>query len=67
MNSIDICIVVNSVSPLSNKELEEVVEADIKKFEKFFCEKLDNPKLSGPEVAIIKTYLWFKLHPEAAI
>lgn len=43
-------------------KLEEVVDADIRKFEEWFCREGKNDPLSGPERAIIKTYLWLKLH-----
>lgn len=46
-------------------DLEQRVDADITAFEKWFCENVDqsSPRLSGPERAIIKSYLWYKTHP----
>jgi len=44
----------------SNKELEEAVDGDIQEFNTWFIEHLENIGLSGPEAAIIKTYLAWK-------
>lgn len=52
------------IDPCSNEELEKAADADIKKFAEYFCETLKNDSLSGPERAIIKTYIWWKTHPE---
>jgi hypothetical protein len=41
---------------------ESVVDTDIAEFEVFFREKGLGAALMKPEVAIIKTYLWWKLH-----
>ena len=49
---------------ISGKELESVVDEDLKAFEEFFCKKLGNNRLADPERAVIKTYLWYKMHPE---
>lgn len=48
----------------SRRELEEAVDVDIQEFDRWFTEHLENIGLSGPEKAIIKTYLgWkFKIH-----
>lgn len=52
---------------LSGKEMEEIVNADVVAFEKFFGEKLKNGGLSGPERSIIKTYIYWKTHDEEEI
>ena len=49
------------VDALTDGLLEEAVDEDIAQFEKFMMEKVDSSgPLSGPEKAIIKTYLWWK-------
>lgn len=56
-----------SSSAMSDKQLEELVDKDIADFEKFMMEKVDQSgPLSGPEKAIIKTYIWWKTHAEEA-
>lgn len=47
------------------KELEEIVNEDIERFQVWFCEHVDKEAvaLTGPEIAILKTYLWYKTHP----
>lgn len=40
------------------------VDADIEKFDKYFQEELKNDPLIPSEKAMLKTYLWFKLHGE---
>jgi hypothetical protein len=49
----------------SDSTLEQEVDFDIEAFERWFCTKVDASAtiLSGPERAIIKTYLWHKTHP----
>lgn len=38
-----------------------MIDEDIEHFQKFFCNPpLNNDNLSGPEKAILKTYLYFK-------
>ena len=50
---------------MSDKQLEAYVDEDITEFEKFMMAKVDNSgPLSKPEKAIIKTYLYWKTHPE---
>lgn len=44
-------------------ELEPIVDADLKRFEEFYDKKLKN-SLSKFEKAAIKTYLYWKTHPE---
>lgn len=44
--------------------LEQVVDADISAFADYFCGELKNDSLSRPEVAILKTYLYFKTRVE---
>lgn len=46
-------------------KLEEDVEADIKTFETWF-QSLDNDPLVRSEVAILKTYLYWKLRTPVA-
>jgi hypothetical protein len=45
----------------TGKELEKVVDEDLLKFGKWFESKGNEP-LTRPEFAIIKTWIWFKLH-----
>ena len=49
---------------LEGAELEKVVDADLDRFAKFYRERLGNATLSGYERAAIKTFLWWKTHPE---
>lgn len=58
-------IVILDPNANSGKELEEIVEADIEAFARFFCGQLKNDSLSKPERAILKTYLWWKTHAES--
>jgi hypothetical protein len=52
-----------SASATSGLPLEQEVDADITEFETYFCTTVDTSaaKLTGPERAIIKTYLAHKL------
>lgn len=43
-------------------KLEQAVDEDIRRFEEWFCGDGRNDPLVGSERAIIKTYLWMKLH-----
>ena len=52
---------------LSGSDLEKVVNADLEAFQSFFTTQVDNGSLTGPEAAIIKTYLWWKTHPEGEV
>lgn len=45
--------------------LEALVNEDILSFERWF-QKQGNDPLVRSEVAILKTYLWYKTHPEAS-
>jgi hypothetical protein len=45
-------------------QLEAVVDTDLKEFEEFFRTRVENSSLTSPERAILKTYLWYKLHPK---
>ena len=49
-----------TVSKAEEQTLEQVVDGDLDGFEAYFCGELKNASLSGPERAIIKTYLYFK-------
>jgi len=44
--------------------LEQVVDADISAFADYFCGELKNDSLSRPEIAILKTYLFYKTRVE---
>ena len=56
-----------SAVDLPGKDLEEVVDADLADFEKFMMEKVDDSgPLSGPEKAILKSWIWWKTHAEEA-
>lgn len=56
-----------AVSLDEGETLEQAVNKDIAEFQEFFVERVDNSGgLSGPEVAILKTWLWWKTHPEEA-
>ncbi len=52
-----------SAEGLDGKELEKVVDEDIKKFTSFFI-SLGNDGLNPYEKAAIKTYLHWKTHGE---
>ena len=48
---------------LTGRELETAVDEDLVRFEKFMMEEVDSSgPLSGPEKAIIKTYIHWKTH-----
>lgn len=50
---------------LGDATLEQVVDDDIAEFEKFMKAEVDDSgPLMGPEKSIIKTYIWWKTHPE---
>lgn len=44
--------------------LEQLVDADIANFARYFCEELKNDSLSRAERAILKTYLWWKTNEQ---
>lgn len=46
-------------------EVEREVDADIDEFERWFASKVENGPLLHAERAILKTYLWWKLQPDA--
>jgi hypothetical protein len=46
------------------RELEAAVDADIAAFDVYFQEVMKNDPLIPSERAMLKTYLWFKTHPE---
>ena len=52
----------SNVKPDSELFTEESVNENINRFEKWFCANVDpsTTVLSGIEVAIIKTYLWWE-------
>lgn len=50
--------------PETGEVLELLVNEDLAGFEQFFM-GLGNDSLAGPEAAAIKTYIWWKTHPEA--
>jgi len=52
------------VAAYSDKDLEEAVDEDLDEFEKFFRARGLGSKLILAERAIIKTYLWWKTHPQ---
>lgn len=45
-------------------ELEPIVDADLNRFAEFYSRTLKNGPLSPFERAAIKTYLYWKTHPE---
>lgn len=49
---------------LEGVDLERVVDTDLREFSRFYTSTLGNDKLSDFERAAIKTYLWWKTHPE---
>jgi hypothetical protein len=55
----------NYGTALSPPTLEQMVDADIDAFEKYF-KGLGNDSLALGERAAIKTYLWFKTHTESS-
>lgn len=52
------------VKDLDGKELEHLVDQDIRKFSEFYEKTLKNGPLSPFEAAAIKTYMYWKTHPE---
>jgi mannitol-1-phosphate/altronate dehydrogenase len=58
------------VGGLKGKELEALVEADIKRFEAYFVRLQNNPVANDPldkyEKAILKTYLYWKANVDGA-
>lgn len=54
-------VVVGTVE--EGKTLESAVEEDIRSFETWFRDKGNDP-LVRSEIAILKTYLWWKTHSE---
>lgn len=50
--------------PMGAAELEAIVDADIEKFNEYFQRELKNAPLISSEHAMLKTYLWWKTHPE---
>lgn len=56
-------VVVDEVDvTVEGKELEAIVDRDLEAFSDFFCRGLGNSSLTGPEKAIVKTWLYWKLH-----
>ena len=56
---------INVEVTLEDRLLEEVVDEDLADFDKFMQENVDDSgPLSGPEKAIIKTWIWWKTHPK---
>lgn len=50
---------------LEGTELEKLVDADLRRFNSFFKKHLNNADgMSGYERAAIKTFLWWKTHPQ---
>lgn len=58
------------VEELERRDLEGIVVEDLNAFAKFFCSRLDNGALLGEEIALLKTYLYYKIKkleaPDAA-
>lgn len=54
------------LSGLKGDALEAIVEEDLKSFDAFFQGKVDNSPLRQEEKALLKTYLWWKTHPQDA-
>lgn len=52
------------VSKMTGTELEKYVNKDIEEFQTWFCKNVDKEAvaLTGPEIAILKSYLWYKTH-----
>lgn len=47
------------------KALEAAVDVDLAAFDQYFQKVLLNDPLSPSEKAVLKTYLWWKTHPES--
>jgi hypothetical protein len=71
--SVEVCIITEEemdadpVDPASldgKTELEPLVDADLDQFAAFYAKTLANSKLSPFERAAIKTYIYWKTHPE---
>lgn len=52
------------LEPMGSVELEAIVDADITAFDECFQRELSNEPLVRSEIAILKTYLLWKTHPE---
>lgn len=52
----------DELEEMEGKQFERIVDVDLQAFNEFYA-KLDNGGLVGPEVALLKTYLWYKAHP----
>lgn len=52
---------VTAVDHLGGTAIERVVDEDLMRFNDFFAEELKNGSLTGPERAVVKTYLGWKL------
>jgi hypothetical protein len=59
---IKVTVVDEAETALEGKELEKLVDLDLDSFAEFFCKALNNSQLSGPERAIVKTWLYWKFH-----
>jgi len=54
------------VASIPGPELEVWVNQDLAAFNDFFQSKVGDSPLIGPEVAMLKTYIWWKTHSTAA-
>lgn len=61
-----VTVIVTRCAPEGSEQasVEQIVDVDIASFEKYFCGELKNSSLSRPEIAIIKTWLHWKLSTE---
>jgi len=48
------------LEPMGSAELEEIVDADLAQFNECFQRELGNDPLIKSELAVLKTYLWYK-------
>jgi len=52
------------VDTLERSKVEELVDEDLRNFGDWFQQRVGSGPLIRPEIAIIKTYLYFKLFEE---
>ncbi len=53
------------LSKRSGEDLESLVDEELEAFQAFMLAKVDAGRLIPVEKTIIKTYLWWKTHPNA--
>lgn len=54
-------LVVQIIPPEPVKSISDTVDEDLEIFSEYFCKQLGNSALVLPEIAILRTYLLYKL------